>query len=318
MAADDRTVQCVGGDHEHVLGMSQTRRGIDINYTTAPLMPVFEKMISERAYEACEFSLANYIMLKNRGEDWLFAIPVFPQRAFRHANLYVRRDSGLQEPSQLRGRRIGVPEYSMTLAVWMRGIIAEQYGVHWSEMRWVTGRQQRFSTLDGVDVERPAQDLEEALVGGQIDALLAPRTRDEGEPSDRQRLRPLISDPQAAEEAYLATTGIYPINHVIVMRSDVLKRLPELPQALFDAFRECKALAYKRRLGATLVPWGARYWATMFNKFGGDPLPYGLTDANRKTVGRLAAFLHDQKLIASVPDIEALFVPESSQFRENC
>src|SRR5690606_16006607 len=120
-------IEFVGGDHEHTLGMSQERHGIRINYTTAPLMPVFERMISERAYEACEFSLANYIMLKDRGADWLSAIPVFPQRAFRHANFYLRQDSPIQEPSQLRGRRIGVPDYSMTLAVWMRGILFEQY-----------------------------------------------------------------------------------------------------------------------------------------------------------------------------------------------
>jgi 4,5-dihydroxyphthalate decarboxylase len=300
-------IELVGGDHEHTLGMSQTRNGITIRYATAPLMPVFEKMIAERAYEACEFSMANYIMLKDRGADWLFALPVFPQRAFRHANFYVRRDSPLEHPSQLRGKRIAVPEYSMTLAVWMRGILSEQYGVHWSEMHWTTGRRQRFPTLTQVDVAATDQDLERLLLDRQIDVLLAPRTRDAQLPRPQRHLRSLISDAQAAEEAYLAQTGIYPINHVVVVRADALDRLPNLAGTLFDAFQACKAAAYQRRLGTTLVPWGARHWTRMFEKFGGDPLPYGMTPSNRMTVRRLAEFLYDQKLTAGVPDIDSLF-----------
>lgn len=302
-----REIKLVGGDHEHTLGMSQTRAGITIRYTTAQLMPVFEKMIAERAYEACEFSMANYIMLKDRGADWLFALPVFPQRAFRHSNLYVRRDSPLEHPSELRGKRIGVPEYSMTLAVWMRGILSEQYGVHWSEMHWVTGKRQRFPTLERVDVAATDQDLEQLLLDRGIDVLLAPRTRDARLPGPQRQIRSLIADAQAAEEACLAQTGIYPINHVVVVRADALERLPDLAGTLFDAFEDCKAAAYKRRLGTTLVPWGARYWTRMFEKFGGDPLPYGLTPSNRMTVRRLAEHLYDQKLTAGVPDIDSLF-----------
>lgn len=300
-------IELVGGDHEHTLGMSQTRDGITIRYTVAPLMPVFERMIAERAYEACEFSMANYIMLKDRGADWLFALPVFPQRAFRHANLYVRRDSPLENPSQLGGKRIGVPEYSMTLAVWMRGILFEQYGLHWSEMQWTTGRRQRFPTLERVDVASTDQDLEQLLLDREIDVLLAPRTRDALLPAEQRLLKPLIADAQAAEEAYLAQTGIYPINHVVVVRSDALERLPNLARTLFEAFADCKAAAYKRRLGTTLVPWGSRYWAKMFERFGGDPLPYGMTLANTMVVQRLAEFLYDQKLIAGVPDLDSLF-----------
>jgi 4,5-dihydroxyphthalate decarboxylase len=307
MNQGDREIELVGGDHEHTLGMSQERHGIRINYTTAQLMPVFERMISERAYQACEFSLANYIMLKDRGADWLSAIPVFPQRAFRHANFYLRHDSPIREPLQLRGRRIGVPDYSMTLAVWMRGILFEQYGVHWSEMRWTAGGRQRFQTLDDVAIDVTGEDLEDALLNGAIDVLLAPRTRDDLRPRGQRRFRRLIADAQAAEEAYLDKTGIYPINHVVVLRSDSIERMPDLPRALCEAFETCKEMAYKRRLGATLVPWGARHWTRMFEKFGGDPLPYGLTPANRMVIGKLGEFLQDQKLIAKPPDLDLLF-----------
>lgn len=301
-------LELVGGDHEHALGMSQIRDGIEIRYRVAPLMPVFERMIAERAYEACEFSLANYIMLKDRGADWLSGIPVFPQRAFRHSNFYVRADSALRDPSQLRALRIGVPEYSMTLAVWMRGILFEQYGVHWSQMKWIANRRQRFTPIAGIGVELTDMDLEEGLLAGDIDVLLAPRTRDEGMPIALRRLRPLIADAQAAEEAYLSETGIYPINHVIVLRADAVMRLPGAPHALYEAFSQCKKNAYERRLGTTLVPWGSRHWHATFEKFGGDPLPYGLTESNRRVIDRLCGFLHDQKLIGSIPNVEDLFL----------
>ena len=94
-----------------------------LRYTTAPLRDVFFRMLTERSYEVCEFSLANYLMLKDRGADWLHAVPVFPYRAFRHSTLYVRKDSPLREPADLRGKRIGVPDFSMTAAVWTRGIL---------------------------------------------------------------------------------------------------------------------------------------------------------------------------------------------------
>jgi 4,5-dihydroxyphthalate decarboxylase len=290
-AAPAAPIELVGGDHDVALGMSQSRRGVEIRYRTANLMPVFERMISERAFEACEFSLANFVMLKDRGAEWLVGIPVFPQRAFRHANIYVRAESELRDPTELRGRQIGVPEYSMTLAVWMRGILSEQYGVHWSEMRWTTGRQQRFTTLGGLEVPMTDMDLEDALLAGHIDVLLAPRTRDEAGPPATRKLRRLIAEPQAAADAYLAQTGIYPINHVVVLREDAVSRLPQAPQALYDAFFACKAASYERR------------------QIMGDPLAYGMTAANRAVVGKLCSFLHDQKLIARMPEVDALFMP---------
>lgn len=302
-------VQVTGGDYEHTLGLAGTRRGIDIRYETAPLRDVFMRMLNDRCYEVCEFSLSNYLMLKDRGADWLHAIPVFPYRAFRHSTIYVRKDSPLHEPADLRGKRVGVPDFSMTAAVWTRGILADQYGVQWSDLHWVVGGKQRFGALPGVALETLVGDLERMLVDGLIDALLTPQTADERKPDGERTLRPLIGDAQAAEEAYYLTFGIYPINHVIVIRDDILRRLPVLPRALFEAYTDAKSRAYARQLGATLVPWGARHWARTFDMFGGDPLPYGLNEINRKVVARLAKHLFDQKLIAREPDVMKLFVP---------
>jgi 4,5-dihydroxyphthalate decarboxylase len=309
-----RAIEVTGGDYEHTLGLAGIRDGIDIRYKTALLREVFVKMLNERCYEACEFSLSNYLMLKDRGADWLHAIPVFPYRAFRHSTLYVRKDSPLREPVDLRGKRIGVPDFSMTAAVWTRGILADQYDVQWPDLQWVVSGRQRFPTLPGVTLQTIDGDLEAALIEGRIDALLTPQTADDRKPADERKLRTLIADAQAAEEAYLRMFGIYPINHVVIIRGDALQRLPGLPRVLFEAYAQAKAHAYARQLGTTLMPWGARHWKKTFDQFGGDPLPYGLNEINRKVVAKLAKHLYDQKLIAREPDMQALFLPGIERF----
>ncbi|HKS84941.1 MAG TPA: hypothetical protein VJR71_05655 [Pseudolabrys sp.] len=302
------SVEVTGGDYEHTLGLSGVRQGIDIRYVTAPLRDVFMKMLNERCYEACEFSLSNYVMLKDRGADWLHAIPVFPYRAFRHSTIYVRKESSLLEPVDLRGKRVGVPDFSMTAAVWTRGILTDQYGVQWSDMHWVVGGKQRFGVLPGVEVETNEGDLERLLVDGRIDALLTPQTADDQNPVGERKLRTLIADAQTAEQAYFSAFGIYPINHVVVVRNDMLRRLPALPRVLFAAYVDAKKLAYARRLGTTLMPWGAEHWKKTFDQFAGDPLPYGLNDLNHQAVTKFVRHLYDQKLIGRELDVSALFL----------
>jgi 4,5-dihydroxyphthalate decarboxylase len=300
-------VELYGGDYEHTLQLAGNSGEFDIRYNTAPIVDIFEKMLAEKAFEACEFSLSNYLMLKDLGASWLHAIPVFPYRAFRHSTLYVRIDSPIRAPKDLIGKRIGVPDYSMTAAVWTRGILGEQYGVRWSDLDWVVSGRQRFDALPGLVMNHVETDLETDLIEGRIDALLTPTLRDEAKPADERLLRPVIADAQAAEEAYLRDYGVYPINHVVVIRDDILAAHPGLPAALCERYAAAKAAAYKRRLGSTMVPWAARHWKTVFDKFGGDPLPYGLTDLNRAVIARLAHFLHDQELITRSPDLDGLF-----------
>lgn len=301
-------IELYGGDYEHTLELAGQSGGFDIRYNTAPVVKIFEKMLTERAFEACEFSLSNYIMLKDRGASWLHAIAVFPYRAFRHSTLYVRKGSSIQVPKDLVGKRIGVPDYSMTAAVWTRGILGEQYGVKWSDVDWVVSGPQRFDALPGLEMTKVDTDLELDLIEGRIDALLTPSLQEDTKPVAKRVLRPVIADAQAAEEEYVRDYGVYPINHVIVVRDDILTANTGLPAALFDRYTAAKVAAYRRQLGTTMVPWAARHWKKVFDQFGGDPLPYGLTELNRSVVQRLAGFLYDQKLIAAQPDIDALFV----------
>jgi 4,5-dihydroxyphthalate decarboxylase len=230
--------------------------------------------------------------------------------------LYVRHDSPISGPEDLRGKTVGVPDYSMTAAVWTRGILGEQYGVHWSEMNWIASGKQRFSVIDGVNLKVTDWDLEKELIEGRIDALLTPTPHDEKLPLAERKLRSLIANVQEAEEAYVRDFGVYPINHVVVVREDALSRLPNLPNALFQRYSEAKQHAYKRQLGTTLMPWGARHWTKVFDLFGGDPLPYGLTDINRSVIIRLAGFLYDQKLVSREPSVDELFLPQCRDFAD--
>ncbi|MCW5604604.1 MAG: hypothetical protein KIT18_08680 [Burkholderiales bacterium] len=296
-----------GGDHEHTLGIAGEYGGVRLGYETMRLQDIFVEMMASRCFEVCEFSLANYITLRAAGETWLTAIPVFPFRAFRHSLAVVPRDSVLSGPGDLAGRRVGVEDCSMTAAVWFRGLLDTEFGVDWRSITWVTPDTQRFPPPAGTVVETTTRDLEELLCEGKIDALLGFALRDARLPLQQRRLRPLLADTEAVERDYYLRTGIYPINHCVVIRSDVLAAIPTLADTVCRAYAEAKERAYRRQLGATLVPWGKTHWARTFELFGGDPLPYGLTPVNRMVVGQLARHLHAQGFIAAVPDVDALF-----------
>jgi 4,5-dihydroxyphthalate decarboxylase len=311
---DSIEVTVSGGDYEHTLGIDGfSANGVRVRYARMPVRQIFEGMLESRRFEACEFSLANYITLRGNGNDWLTAIPSFPYRAFRHGLAVTRRDSGITSLSALENTRIGVEDYSMTAAVWFRGILSEHYGVDLDSIRWVTRAKQRFELPAGARVEKTSDDLEGLLVDGSIDVLLGFNLKDSASPVSARRLRTVVADPEAEEQAYFERTGVYPIMHVVVIRNDVLEKHPGAAEAVSSAYAAAKARAYQRQLGATLVPWGKSYWTRTFERFGGDPLPYGLTSDNRRNVAKLADYLHEQGFLPEVPEVDQLFVRQEQE-----
>lgn len=298
-----------GGDYEHVLDFSgEYGPGIRLRYQPSATRRIFERMLAERCFEVCEFSLANYLTLRAAGEDWLSALPIFPYRAFRHGLAVTRVDSPLTDLGQLAGKRVGVPDYSMTAAVWVRGLLADEYGVPEGSITWVTAERQRLPIPSHAKVEFTRENLEDALVHGRIDALLEMSLRDSSQPPPSRRLRPVLAEPQGAERSYYERTGIFPIMHCVVIRSDVARGMPGLAPAVWQAYSDCKARAYRRRLGTTLVPWSAKHWDQTCALFAGDPLPYGLGPANRHVLGRLGAYLRSQGLIRALPPLDEWFI----------
>jgi 4,5-dihydroxyphthalate decarboxylase len=301
-----------GGDYEHTLHVSSSHLGVDIEYQITSRAQLFAKVLQRQAFDACETSLSNYIMLRDRGADWLTAIPVFPNRAFRHGTIVVRKDSEIVSFAELSGRRVGISDYTMTGGVWCRGILFEQYGVHWSQMEWLAGEAARFPAPAAARVSASRIDLEEALAEGKIDALFLPRNRDALLPVERRRFRPLLQDWRAAELRYYRTTKIYPISHVIVVPREAIARCAQLPDALFAAYSHSMTITKQRRLATSFLPWGAAVWDDVMDVFGGDPVPYGLDVANLKTIDKLQDYLLEQQLIESRYATADLFEPISS------
>jgi 4,5-dihydroxyphthalate decarboxylase len=297
-AFHENTIEVVGGAYpffRHVTGM---RDGLDLRYKAVGPGQAFTAVLENLPFQVNEFSLANYTMMRERGVQWMSAIPVFLNRAFRHGSLYVRRDSDLTHPSQLRGKTIGAKEYSQTAGVWWRGTMIDEYDLHWSELKWVAGPVQRFVPPAQAAVRTVAGDMEQMVIDGSIDAFLAPNTEDSKKPENERQLRPLLPDTESAERDYFARSGIYPLNHAVVIHQSCLARYPAAPQALFEACCESKQQFYAG--GGNLNPWG--------DPQEGDPMPFGLTEKNREIVGTLWRYLLEQKLISRIPDMDSLFV----------
>ena len=300
-------VTITGGDYEHTLDIAGVYDDVSLAYNAMRVQQIFDPMLTDRRFEACELSLANYIILRANGDRSMTAIPVFPFRAFRHSLIITRRDSPLVALEQLARKRIGVEDYSMTAAVWFRGLIEDEYSVDHRSITWVTPRKQRFPFPPNAPVEVVEESLEDLLCDDAIDGMLGFATRDSALPTHERKLRPVLQDSQAVEAAYFERTSIYPIMHTVVVRADMIAKFPAVLRAAESAYARAKENAYRRKLGATCAPWAKEHWAKTFQMFGNDPLPYGLTPLNRRAVSMLADYLARQGFIDQAPDIDDLF-----------
>ncbi len=295
---DENTIEMVGNDYPFFRHVSGIRDGLNLRYRPVGPGQAFTAVLENTPFQANEFSLANYTLMRDRGVEWMTAIPVFLNRAFRHGSLFVRRDSDLSHPSDLRGRTIAAREYTQTAGVWWRGTMIDEYDLHWSDVNWIASPKQRFAPPDEAAVRTVEGDLEQMVIDGRIDAFLAPGTDDDKKPEGERKLRPLLPDTEAAERAYFARTGIYPLNHAVAIHESCLARHPGAPKALFEAC--CASKKQFHAEGGNSNPWG--------DEGGGDFMPFGLTMKNREIVGTLLRYLFEQKFIARIPDIDSLFV----------
>ena len=302
--SDKNTIEMVGGAYPFFRHVAGVRDGLDLRYKAVGPGQAFTAVLEHLPFQANEFSLANYTMMRERGIGWMSAIPVFLNRAFRHGSLYVRRDSNLAHPSDLRGKTIGAKEYTQTAGVWWRGTMIDEYDLHWTELKWVAGTIQRFVPPAEAAVQTVEGDIEQMVIEGKIDGFLAPGTEDEKKPQHERRLRPLLPDTETAERDYFTRTGIYPLNHAVVIHESCLARHPAAPKALFEACCASKKKFYAD--GGNLNPWG--------DPPGDDLIPFGLTEKNREIVATLWRYLLEQKLISRLPDMDSLFVAGAAGF----
>ena len=256
-----------------------------------PLQPeeIFFRAFVHEEFDIAELSLSSYAMRRAQGDCPYVGIPAFLSRAFRQSAVYVRTDRGIEGPEDLRGRSVGVPEYQMSAAVWIRGLLQDEYGVSPRDLHWVSGGLETPGRVEKIPFTAPAGlSLREAPQGatlsgmledGAIDALVAPRP-----PSCFLRgvsgVGRLFANFGVDEEAYYRRTRIFPIMHIVGIKSDLAARHPWLPASLYKAFEAAKdiavaALADPNALTSSLPwqPWNAEQARTLMGK---DFWPYGL------------------------------------------
>jgi 4,5-dihydroxyphthalate decarboxylase len=295
--------------------------GVDLIYLSLPPEEIFWRMVRHEEFDASEMSFSTYVTLRARGDERFVAIPVFPSRMFRHSAIYVRAASEIQRPEQLKGKRVGVPEYQMTAAVWVRGLLHHEYGVKTSDVEWFTGGLEEPGRQEKVELQLPAEirvtpiaptrTLTEMLEVGELDAVVSARA-----PSALRRgtVTRLFNNYWEEEERYYRRTGIFPIMHVLVLRRDIYEKHRWVAQTLYHAFEEAKRFAMREMEEVAAVkvmhPWIGAEVERLRAMFGEDWWPYGV-ESNRRTVEMLIQYLQEQGLIARPLGVEQLFAPET-------
>jgi 4,5-dihydroxyphthalate decarboxylase len=293
--------------------------GIDLNYVTLQPAEIFWRMLQYKEFDASEMSLSNYTTLVGGGETPFVAIPVFPSRVFRHGYFFVNTAKGIGKPADLKGKRGGVPEYSMTAAVYMRGLLQHEYGVKPSDVEWVQGRAARLRHRLPPDVrlvQAPAgAELGDLLERGEIDFMMTannPLCFRRGAPN----IRRLFPDYREAEQDYYRRTRIHPIMHTVVIRRDICERDPWVPLSLYKAFCRAKEQCYQLLLEAGSPKASFAWLQPMIEEeqriIGRDWYPYGI-EQNRPTIEALLQYTHEQGLGERRIKLEELFAPSTQR-----
>jgi 4,5-dihydroxyphthalate decarboxylase len=236
---------------------------------------------------------------------------------FRHSAIFVRSDAGIQEPRDLVDKRVGVPKYHMTAAVWIRGLLEDEYGVGSKDIHWFEGGE--GASVREVDVALPPgirrelvpgdRNLGDMLVSGELDAFIGAR-RPAAFAGGTGRVRRLFPDFRRVERAYYLKTRIVPIMHTVVLREELARQHPWLPRTLYEAFVEAKRVAYQRlAFTAALpvsLPWLVAEAEDTRALLGDDPFPYGVS-RNRKTLDTLAGYTFNQGLAPRRLTVEDMF-----------
>lgn len=280
-------------------------RGATLDFVEVPvLVQGFRRMVRSLEFDVCEMAFTTYLVAKAHGVR-LTALPVFLVRAFHHGAIAVNTTAGIREPKDLEGHRVGVNRgYTVTTGVWARGVLAEQYGLDLDQVRWVLSGDEHvadFQPPANVVPMASGQDLAHMLANGEIAATI-------GVDLDHADVAPLIPDAEQAGYDALARTGHYPINHLVVVRDDVLEAHPDLAVDLFDAFAEAKN-RYVEKLRVQTAPTSTatdRMYQKVMAMTGADPLPYGIAP-NLSTIETLLDHALSQHILDQRPSVESLF-----------
>ncbi len=293
--------------------------GVEATGMTLSPEEIFFRAFRHAEFDICELSLSSFTVKTAQGNCPYVGVPAFVSRAFRHTAIWVRTDR-VKQPSDLKGKRVGVPEYQLTANVWARAILEDDHGVKPSDITWVRGGIEDADRPEKISIKLPAdvkledgpagKSISRLLAEGAIDGFIAPRPP--SLPKNTPNVGWLFADPTAAAKDYFKRTGIFPIMHLVGVRRTLAEKHPWLPGAVFKAFEQSKAKALEllsdtsatkvtlpfveERLAETRALMGEDFWA------------YGV-DPNRKTLDAFLRHHHSQGLSPRALKPEELFHP---------
>jgi 4,5-dihydroxyphthalate decarboxylase len=308
-------------DYDHFrdfrLGLVKAE-GVEATWLTLGHHEIFSRFTFNREWEVSELSFAKFMAQVTRPDADIVGLPVYASRLFRFSSFYVNRNKGIKSAKDLRGKRIGVPEWAHTAAVYMRGWLMHEGGIALANIDWVQAGTNEKGRVEKVELtlpkgvkltSMPDKTLSGMIASGELDCVIIARPPDcfrEGHP-DVVRLFP---DFEAMEQDYYKNTGVYPIMHVIALRKSALDGRPWLARNLYNAFEESKRRSLERILDPAVsrypVPWLANYARRMRDQFGGDPFPYGI-DASRPTLELFLRYAQEQGIAHRLVAPEDIF-----------
>lgn len=318
------TLSCWGYDRVRALADGRVQaEGIDLNFLDLPVEETFFRMLRNREFDVAELSLSSYTVSLFREPRPFVAIPVFPSRMFRHSCIFISTKSGIREPKDLAGKRIGTVEYQMTAPVWIRGILQDEYGVEVESCEYFTGGMEEPGREEKLKLDLPprikvrpvgpGKTLSQMLADGEIDALESPRM-----PSTlhtaADKVKRLFENYVDVERAYYRKTKIFPIMHAIAIRREVYEENRWIAMSLYKAFVQAQKIAYEELYETaalrTMLPWMIAEIEEVRRDMGHDWWPYGF-EPNRAALDTFLRYHHEQGLSKRRLTPEDLFAPES-------
>lgn len=298
--------------------------GCEINFIKVPPEECFHRAWYHQDFDVTEIGLSGYIIATSRGQGVgglspYVGIPVFLSRSFRASGIYVRTDRGIDTPQDLRGKKIGVPEYQITAAVWSRGMLSDEYGVRTEEMEWYQGGMSNAGRKDKwpnnlpegfpLHFMEPGRTINDMLETGELDGFIGPRTprsyRDGKTP-----IRRLFEDFETVEKAYYRKTGIFPIMHPLGLRRELHEKHPWLALNLYLAFSEAKRISQEEFYETAALkighPWIVSSALSAQEVMGPDIFPYGVENS-RPTLDAAIRYSMEQCMAVRPVTIEELF-----------
>jgi 4,5-dihydroxyphthalate decarboxylase len=298
--------------------------GIELTYLNMPVEETFFRMLRHQEFDVAEMSLSSYTVSLFKERKNFIAIPVFPSRFFRHSCIYVNTKSGIKEPKDLIGKKIGNPEYQMTAPVWIRGILQDEYGVPVDTQTYYTGGEEEPNRPEKLKLDLPPNikvqpigerdTLAAMLRDGDIDAFYTARMPSSYKAGGLGDVRRLFEDYMEIEQAYYRKTRIFPIMHTVAIRRSLYEQYPWVAMSLYKAFVQSQKEAYDDLYVTaalkTMLPWLTAHVEDARELMGADFWPYGF-ERNRDGLATFLRYHHEQGLSKRLLKPEELFVPQT-------